>query len=252
MLVFPNAKVNLGLNVVEKRNDGFHNIENVFYPIPLQDALDIIPNSKSENIFNSTGILIPNDASGNLVEKAHKLLKKDFDIPFVDIHLHKTIPIGAGLGGGSADAGFAIKCLNNLFDLKLSIQNMENYAALLGSDCPFFIKNEAVYATGKGDVFTDLNFSLKGKFLVLIYPNIHVSTAIAYGGIVAKPSNDSIVDLLNKPLDTWKNNLVNDFEKSVFKNFPEIEQWKTFLYNNGAVYACMSGSGSSVFGILLV
>lgn len=249
MIVFPNAKINLGLNVVEKRADGFHNIETLFYPIPLEDALEFIPNEEKCNRFNSSGISIPSDGKNNLVERAHLLLQQDFSIPFVDIHLHKNIPIGAGLGGGSADAAFALKGLNQLFELGLSEQKLENYAAQLGSDCPFFIKNKAVFATGKGHDFTPVEFSLKGKYLALIYPNVHVSTAIAYSLVKAKHPDLSILEVIKLPLNQWKNNLLNDFELSVFNQFPAIEGIKNGLYQQGAIYACMSGSGSSVFGL---
>lgn len=249
MVVYPNAKINLGLNVVQKRTDGFHELETVFYPIPLCDILEIVPNTSDKVKFSSSGIAIPNGNSKNLVEKAYDLLKEDFDIPFVDIHLHKVIPIGAGLGGGSADASFALTTLNELFELQLSLDQLEKYAIQLGSDCPFFIKNKPVYATGKGEEFHEFDFSIKGKKMVLIYPNVHVSTADAYNGIVPMKSEKDIRFVLNSDIINWKNDLRNDFEKSVFLKNPLLQEYKDDLYKKGAEYACMSGSGSSIFGL---
>lgn len=249
MVVYPNAKINLGLNVVRKRTDGFHELETVFYPIPLKDVLELVPNRENKLRFSSSGIDIPKGDGKNLVEKAFDLLKADFNIPFIDIHLHKVIPIGAGLGGGSADASFTLKALNELFELQLTDSELEIYAAKLGSDCPFFIKNKPVYATAKGDVFHEFDFSLKRKKMVLIYPNVHVSTAVAYSGIVPKSSNEDIRQTLKTNINTWQNKLNNDFEPSVFLKYPILELYKNNFYKKGAEYACMSGSGSSVFGI---
>lgn len=249
MVVYPNAKINLGLNVVQKRADGFHELETVFYPIPLCDILEVVPNDLNELKFSSSGIAIPKGGGKNLVEKAYDLLKKDFDIPFVAIHLHKVIPIGAGLGGGSADASFMLKALNELFELQLSEVQLENYAIQLGSDCPFFIKNKPVYATGKGEEFHEFDFSMKGKKMVLIYPNVHVSTVDAYSGIVPLKSEKDIRSVLNSGIINWKNDLKNDFERSVFLKHPLLKEYKDDLYKNGAEYACMSGSGSSIFAV---
>lgn len=249
MVVYPNAKINLGLNVVSKREDGFHDLETVFYPIPLRDILEIKENNLNKVQFSSSGINIPNSLEGNLVVQAYDLLKKDFDLPFVNIHLHKIIPIGAGLGGGSSDSSFALKALNDKFDLKLTEDQLENYASKLGSDCPFFIKNNPVFASGKGDEFQEVSFSLKGKFLHLIYPAIHVSTATAYGGIVPKASNVDMKEIIVGSTEEWKGQLNNDFEKSVFRKHPTLSDWKNKMYKNGAFYACMSGSGSSIVGL---
>lgn len=247
MVVFPNAKINLGLNILSKREDGYHNISSVFYPIPLEDILEILPSN--EFGFQITGTDIPGKSDQNLAVRAYQLLKKEFTLPPVQIHLHKVIPMGAGLGGGSSDAAFAISCLNDLFELGLSTDLMEGYAAQLGSDCPFFIRNAPVLAEGTGNIFTDISLSLNGKYLVLVSPSVHVSTAEAYSTVVPKLPDFDIKEVLSFPVNEWKDKLVNDFETSVFRLYPEIEQVKDQLYAAGALYASMSGSGSSIFGI---
>jgi 4-diphosphocytidyl-2-C-methyl-D-erythritol kinase len=249
MVVFPNAKINLGLNVVNKRDNGFHDIETVFYPIQLKEVLEVLPINEDSSRFCSTGIEIPDSEDGNLVLQAYKIIAKDFQIPKFDFRLHKLIPIGAGLGGGSADASFAISALNRYCKLGLSLTAMEHYASKLGSDCPFFIRNEPVYATGKGDVFHEIDCSLKGKYLLLINPNIHVSTALAYSGVIPQIKDHKIPDIVKLPIDQWKDSLVNDFETSVFSEYPVLSEVKDQLYLKGAVYASMSGSGSSMFGV---
>lgn len=249
MVVFPNAKINLGLNVVRRGEDGFHDIETVFYPINLKEALEVLPIESGENKFSSTGIDIPESKKGNLVLQAYDSLAKDFDLPHFDFRLHKLIPIGAGLGGGSADASFAIKAIDQLCDLNLSSDQMEAYAAKLGSDCPFFIANRATYATGRGDVFHEIQCSLSNKYLLLINPAIHVSTALAYSGVTPKISEIKIPDILSRNPKEWKDLLKNDFEVSVFKAHPILSKIKEKLYAQGAVYASMSGSGSTMFGV---
>ncbi|MFN8416027.1 MAG: 4-(cytidine 5'-diphospho)-2-C-methyl-D-erythritol kinase [Cytophagaceae bacterium] len=248
MIAFPNAKINLGLYITEKRQDGYHNIETIFYPIPWSDILEIIP---SENTtFNSSGINIPGDTSSNLCIKAYQLLKDKYKLPPVHIYLHKIVPIGAGLGGGSSDASFTLSSLNKLFDLNLNNSELEEYASKLGSDCAFFIENKATYAYGKGDQFKALtNFSLKGYYILLIYPPIAISTQEAYNGITPKKSDSNIIDVLNSPIQSWKENLNNDFEVSLFPKYPVLKKIKEDLYQSGAIYASMSGSGSTMFGI---
>ena len=250
MLCFPNAKINLGLNVVEKRSDGFHNIETIFYPIPLCDGLEIT-NSKGSKIyeFNSSGIPINIDNSDNIVVKAFELIKSQYKIPSTAIHLHKNIPFGAGLGGGSADAAFMIKMLNDFYKLELSSEKMEDLAGKLGSDCPFFIQNTPVFAEGKGEIFSPININLSGYYILLIKPDIHISTPEAYAGITPKPSKKPLQQLIELPIEEWKENIFNDFEDSIFPNHPKLAQLKSELYENGAVYAAMSGSGSTIFGI---
>jgi len=248
MISFPNAKINIGLNITEKRADGFHNIESVFYPINLADILEINP---SENlIFKNTGLLIENgDFNHNLCFKAFQFLQKDFAIPPVQIHLHKIIPSGAGLGGGSSDASFMLKLLNQVFELKLNTNQLEKYAGQIGSDCPFFITNQPAYVTEKGNNIKPLSLNLKGYFIVLVHPGIHINTGQAYSKIKpAKPEN-SLKELINQPIEKWKNLIKNDFESVVFKEFDDIRKIKEKLYDSGALYASMSGSGSSVYGI---
>ncbi len=253
MITFPNAKINIGLNIIEKREDGFHNIESVFYPFGLCDALEVVENTElgAERIsFTSSGIEIPGDITDNLCYYAYHLVSADYPLPNVNVHLHKHIPIGAGLGGGSADAAFFIRLLNDKFELGISWGEMHNYARQLGSDCSFFISNKPSFAEGRGDVYESTKVDLSNYYLGLIYPNIHINTAKAYSGIKPKAAVRSLEeDVLNLPLEQWKEFIHNDFEDSVFAQFPELKNIKEKLYSKGAVYAAMSGSGSSLYGI---
>jgi 4-diphosphocytidyl-2-C-methyl-D-erythritol kinase len=249
MIIFPNAKINIGLNIIEKRSDGFHNIETVFYPIGLSDILEInISNNKIK--FENTGLTVENKKSeNNLCYKAYEALDNNSKINPVEIHLHKIIPFGAGLGGGSADASFTLKALNSLLKLSLDNETLMNYAEKIGSDCPFFVLNKPAFATEKGNNLTAIELSLKGYFLVLVHPEIHVNTAKAYSKIKPNKPSESLSKLISQPIENWKGLIKNDFEMSVFKEYPEIESIKNKLYNSGAIYASMSGSGSSVYGI---
>ena len=253
MIVYPNAKINIGLNVVEKRPDGYHNLETVFYPIGLQDILEIqeletdVPDSGYR--LKVTGTVLDGSPEDNLVVRAFKLLKKDFDLPPVSIGLYKHIPTGAGLGGGSADAAFTVKTLNERFKLGLSIGQMEDYCTQLGADCPFFIQNKPMFATGIGNVFQPIELNLKYKQLVLVKPDTFVSTKDAYAKVKVQHPEKRLPELLSAPIETWKDTVVNDFEASVLSKYPEIAAIKDKMYDLGAVYASMSGSGSSVFGI---
>ena len=251
MITYPNAKINLGLNIVEKRPDGYHNLETVFYPINLQDALEVnIMEGEEEFSLKVSGVPIEGEAENNLVVKAYRLLKKDYpEMPAIDIHMYKHIPTGAGLGGGSADAAFMIKLLNEKFKLNLSIEKMEEYAAILGADCAFFIQNKPVFATGIGNIFEPIQLSLKGYYLVLVKPDIFVSTKDAFAHIIPTQPTQSLKEIIRMPVETWRATMKNDFEESVFQKFPEIAAIKDKLYDLGAVYASMSGSGSSVYGI---
>ena len=249
MLLFPNCKVNLGLAVKDKLPDGFHIIETVMYPIHLHDILEIIISPKGKFSFQSSGLQIPGDTGDNLVVKAYNLLKKDFGLKPVEIHLHKAIPMGAGLGGGSADGAFAIKHLNSIFNLNLSNEKMQQYAGRLGSDCPFFIENKPVLATGKGDVFEEIKIDLSKYHIVIVKPDTHVNTAEAYSRIKPSGKSPSLKNIVNQSVESWKGQLKNDFEKTVFNNHPEIGELKDKLYKKGALYASMSGSGSAVYGI---
>ena len=252
MITYPNAKINLGLNIVEKRPDGYHNLETIFYPINLQDALEVteLENEEGEYKLKVSGVPIEGDAENNLVVKAYRLLKKDFpDMSPINIHMFKHIPTGAGLGGGSADAAFMIKLLNEKFNLKLSVEKMEEYAAILGADCAFFIQNKPVFASGIGNIFENITLSLKGYYIVLVKPDIFVSTKDAFSHITPMHPNQSLKEIVRMPVETWRATMKNDFEESVFQKYPEIAAIKDKLYDMGAIYASMSGSGSSVFGI---
>lgn len=247
MVNFPNAKINIGLNIIEKRSDGFHNIESCFYPVPCCDVLEIL--EAKEVSFKSTGLAIPGNNNDNLCLKAFYLLKADFAIPNYSIHLHKAIPIGAGLGGGSADAAFILKLINEKASLNLSESQLEHYARKLGSDCAFFIQNKPKYCFGKGDEFEGIQLDLTGKYLVLVNPQIHISTAEAYGGIKPKKPNTNLKEALNLPIGDWKKVIKNDFEISLFPKYPVLEKIKHEFYNLGAIYASMTGSGSTVYGL---
>jgi 4-diphosphocytidyl-2-C-methyl-D-erythritol kinase len=247
MISFPNAKINLGLHITKKRNDGYHDIETCMVPIPLCDALEMILDKTPS--WNVTGLAVPGDPKDNLILKAEKLLKKDFQgLPPLQIHLHKHIPMGAGLGGGSADGAFALKLMNNLFDLHLDDFFLEEYAAELGSDCPFFIENTPKIARGRGELLEPTTLSLQGSYLVLVHPGIHVGTKEAYAGVTPAAPRTPLEDIL-ADRSRWKEELINDFEASIFKNHPAIAEIKERLYGAGAYYAAMSGSGSSVFGL---
>lgn len=251
MLTFPNAKINLGLNITEKRPDGYHNLETVFYPIPLEDALEInILNTGNEKFrLHQAGRQIEGEAEKNLVVKAYKLLDAQFNLPPIDIHLFKQIPSGAGLGGGSADAAFMLKLLNEKFGLSLSDDALEEYAARLGADCAFFIRNRPTYAEGIGNLFSPITLSLKGYRIWLVKPDIFVSTRDAFAQIKPHRPQVPLKKIIQLPIEQWKEQMVNDFEESVFPQFPAIGEIKEEMYRQGAVYASMSGSGSSVYGL---
>lgn len=253
MIVYPNAKINIGLNVVEKRPDGYHNLETVFYPITLQDALEI--KELEENVpvcgykLKVMGTVFDGSPDDNLVVRAYKLLRDEYHLPPVSIGLYKHVPTGAGLGGGSSDAAFTIKTLNERFNIGLTDEKMEEYCAQLGADCAFFIKDKPVFATGIGNEFHPIDINLSNKQLVLVKPDIFVSTKDAYAKVNVHRPEVSLPELLSQPVETWKDTVVNDFEASVFTKYPEIAAIKDEMYDLGAVYASMSGSGSSVFGI---
>ena len=253
MIVYPNAKINIGLNIVEKRKDGYHNLETVFYPIDLMDALEITVDEAGPDgcEIKVSGETLGGRPEDNLIVKAYNKLKDLFPekVKPTFIHLHKHIPTGAGLGGGSSDAAYTIKALNEKFNLGLSIDKMQQIASTIGADCPFFIKNMPVYAQGIGDVFSDINLNLKGKTIILVKPDIGVSTHDAYSCVKPAKPQKQLAELLSQPVETWKDCVFNDFEESVFSRYPEIAAIKDRLYDIGAVYASMSGSGSAVYGI---
>ena len=250
MIFFPNAKINIGLNIVEKRPDGYHNIETVFYPIGLSDALEVeISETCTDYSFSSSGITIEGDPEDNLIVKAYRLLRSQYQFPAIDIALIKQIPFGAGLGGGSSDAAFMLKAMNQLFELKIAPKKLEKLASKLGADCPVFIRNKPVFATGIGNVFTHIDLSLKGYFLLLVKPDIHISTPEAYSLVKPHKPEISLSELIKLPISDWKDTIKNDFEKSVYSRYPAIEKIKNNLYDMEAIYSSMSGSGSSVYGI---
>ncbi len=253
MVVFPNCKINLGLNIVRKREDGYHDLETIFYPVPLCDALEINRSEENHNklIFNNSGISVPGDISQNLCVKAYHILKKDFpQLPDgLEMHLHKTIPMGAGLGGGSSNGAFALMLLNKKFQLNIPEAQLIDYALQLGSDCPFFIVNKPCFATGRGEKMEPVSLSLSGYKLLLINPGIHISTKEAFAGIKPAPPKLSPSEAIQQPIESWKQHLLNDFETTVFPQHPAIGLLKDQLYSQGALYAAMTGTGSTVFGI---
>jgi 4-diphosphocytidyl-2-C-methyl-D-erythritol kinase len=252
MVLFPNCKINLGLHITRKREDGYHDLETVFYPIGIKDVLEIIqaPNPKQPFNFSSSGLAIQGNPNDNLCAKAYALLKKDFpQIPSIQMHLHKQIPMGAGLGGGSADGSFVLKLLNQLFHLGIVEEQLIQYALELGSDCPFFIINQACIGKGRGELLERLTLDLSQYQFLIVNPGIHIGTGWAFSKISPKPVEHSLVSLINQPITTWKDHLINDFEAPVMASYPEIAQIKNALYQAGALYASMSGSGSTLYGI---
>jgi 4-diphosphocytidyl-2-C-methyl-D-erythritol kinase len=251
MICFPNAKINLGLRITEKRSDGFHNIETIFYPLAWNEALEIVENNESELEFNLhlSGLPINGSTTDNLLFKAYHLIKAKVSVPHIDVYLHKKLPMGAGLGGGSADAAFFINLINTQFNLGLSKEIKLEIAKQLGSDCAFFIENTPVLATEKGDVFQTIKIDLSHLWIAIIYPNVHSNTQEAYSLVKPQENEKSLVDIISQPIETWKTELKNDFEESIFSKYPIVKQVKTELYKSGALYACMSGSGSAVFGL---
>lgn len=248
MICFPNAKINIGLNVLRRRTDRYHDIETVFYPLTgCRDILEAVPSAAYNLQLSGTGMDCPTE--DNLVTKAYRLLAADFDLPPMHIYLHKQIPFGAGLGGGSADAAFLLVMLDKSCSLGLCTSRLQAYACRLGADCSFFVRNEPVFASGRGDVFSDIDLSLRNYFLVLLKPDIHVSTPEAYAGVSPRLPEYSLKELVGQPVECWKDTIVNDFETSVFARYPEIGRLKQQLYEAGAIYASMSGSGSSVYGL---
>jgi len=249
MINFPNAKINLGLNIISKRTDGFHDLESCFLPILWKDALEILPSDNEAVNFTSSGISIPGDPTHNLVLKAYQLLKSDFALSGVRIHLHKEIPMGAGLGGGSSDAAFTLKTLNSLFRLSLDNDKLASYASRLGSDCPFFIYNKPMLAQGRGEILSPVEVRLHGYQILVVMPDVTVGTAEAYSWIKPAVPKEKISDILHFPPEEWRGRLVNDFEAPVMERYPVIGELKQALLDDGAIYASMSGSGAAVFGI---
>lgn len=252
MICFPNAKINIGLNIVERRPDNFHNIETLFYPIPLTDILEIIISEEEiegKVELKITGNQINCNKEVNLCFKAYQILDKEFHFPSVKIYLHKIIPIGSGLGGGSSDGAYTLTLLNKIFNLGLGSDELTGFASQLGSDCSFFINNNPSVGLEKGDKLIASNINLKGCYLVIVKPDIFVSTAEAYTGIIPNKSTIPLKDILKLPINTWKEKIFNAFELPIFKSHPDIKSVKDFLYDNGSIYSSMTGSGSAVYGI---
>ncbi|UCH14644.1 MAG: 4-(cytidine 5'-diphospho)-2-C-methyl-D-erythritol kinase [Bacteroidales bacterium] len=252
MICFPNAKINIGLNITGRRPDGFHIIETILYPIELCDVLEFVENENTgdeDYRLNCTGIELKTAPEENICIKAYKLLKKDFDLPGISIHLHKIIPVGAGLGGGSSDAAYMLKNLNKEFRLNISNKKLFDYASRLGSDCPFFINNKPVFAYETGTKFKEIDLTPKGNYIIIVYPGIQISTGHAYSKAFIKKPEKSLQETVQLPLEEWKNVIKNDFENTIFPKYPELKNIKKDLYDMGALYASMSGSGSALYGI---
>ena len=247
MIVFPNAKINLGLNIVEKRTDGYHSLETVMIPIPLYDIIEITKSEKFEYVHS--GIDLGGSIEENLCVKAYLLIQENFKISPVRIHLRKQIPIGAGLGGGSADATFVLKALNELFELNISIAKLQEFAGQLGSDCPFFVLNTPQIATGRGEILKAIEVDLNGLFLKLAFSSIHISTKTAFSGVYISGDSGNLASEIQQPIETWQDLVKNDFERHIFEEFPVLSHYKENFIREGAVFASMSGSGSTVFGI---
>ncbi|MFO0361522.1 MAG: 4-(cytidine 5'-diphospho)-2-C-methyl-D-erythritol kinase [Flavobacteriales bacterium] len=249
MIVFPPCKINLGLFVTGKRPDGFHSLESLFLPVPLTDVLEVVTDDGDTCVFSSSGLPISGDAEHNIVVKAWRRLRESHGIGGVKVHLHKLIPMGAGLGGGSSDGAFMLRVLNTLFELNLSETELESHAAALGSDCPFFIRNRPQFVTGRGEVMSDAPPQIFTGWLALITPEVHVSTPLAYSLIRPKPAPVDLRMITTIPLERWQDVITNDFEAPVIAAFPMINQARTALKEAGANYVAMSGSGSTVFGL---
>ena len=254
MIDFPNCKINLGLNITAKRQDGYHDLETVFYPIPLEDALEIVPRQQTDGTthkytLKQYGNAIDCDPEKNLVVKAYKLLDDIYGLPPTDIFLHKSIPSGAGLGGGSADAAFMLRMLDTVYHINIGTRQLEEYAARLGADCAFFVQDKPAFATGIGDILEPIELDLHGWQIVIVKPDIFVSTKEAFAGISPQKPCRSLKDIIKMPVSEWRELMVNDFEESIFPQHPEIKAIKDAMYSWGATYASMSGSGSSVYGL---
>lgn len=249
MLVFPPVKINLGLNIIEKRNDGFHNIASAFFPVPWTDALEALITDKQNFTFSTSGIPIPGNSDNNLVVRAYNLLRNMYSLPGISMHLHKVLPMGAGLGGGSSNGTSALKLINDLCGLELGTQKLHELAAHLGSDCPFFVENKAKFVSGRGDILEPLAVNLQGWYMLIVMPAVSIGTAEAYSWIRPCEPDVSIKDILSRPPEDWKGILKNDFETPAIHRYPVIGEIKDKLYSAGAVYASMSGSGAAVYGL---
>lgn len=251
MVIFPKAKINIGLRITGKRSDGFHNLETIFYPVCLCDAIEFVvaDSSLKEDSLNVTGALTDRNQSNNLVIKALIKIREFRKIPFLRIHLHKAIPAGSGLGGGSSDASAFLKTLNRYFNLEIKDEKLKEMSMELGSDCPFFIEGNPSFARGRGEILTSVNLLTEGLILLLVNPGISINTKEAYGNCTPKKPDSNLRELYDLDISEWKDLIINDFEESIFKRHPQIAEIKKSLYDIGAVYSSMSGSGSTVYGI---
>lgn len=249
MVTFPNAKINIGLNIISRREDGYHNIESIMTPIPWCDILEIVPSNNDTTTLTITGREVNCPVEKNLVMKAYRAMEARYNLPAVEIYLHKIIPDGAGLGGGSADAAFTITLLNDLFNINATKEELAEIAATIGADCPFFIYNKTKLATGIGTEFTNLDLDLSGYKILVVKPQVSVPTAQAYAGVTPQEPQHSLPKLIEKDINTWQEAIKNDFEKSIFNIHPIVAQIKQQIIDLGAIYASMSGSGSAIYGI---
>jgi len=247
MVTFPGCKINLGLHILNRRPDGYHDLNTCFFPVPWTDILELIPSK--EYAFALTGLTIPGSPDNNLVAKAYQMLRADFDLAPVQVHLHKLVPMGAGLGGGSADAAHALRLLNTLFSLQIPPSKLSEYAQQLGSDCSFFLSGAPAMGSGKGEILEPAELPLNGYYAIILTPEIHLSTAEAYASVKPKQPVENLRVTLKRPVTEWRKWLVNDFEVTVFPRFPQLAKLKEHCYIKGAVYASMSGSGSSVYAL---
>ncbi len=249
MILFPNCKINIGLSVAAKRPDGYHDIESVLFPVPFCDVLEIVPAKRDKFALNLTGIEVTTGIEENICFRAWKLLEEEFGIDPVDIYLHKVIPAGAGLGGGSADGAFTLKLLNEMFGIKLDNRGLKQMASRLGSDCPFFIENKALMVFDRGDQFMPVELNLHGFYVVLVKPGFNIATSTAYSLVRPSQKENPLEDLLKRNIEDWKDHIINDFEEVLFRKYPVLMKMKEHLYRSGAIYASITGSGSALYGL---
>jgi 4-diphosphocytidyl-2-C-methyl-D-erythritol kinase len=251
MICFPNAKINIGLNVLERRADGYHNIESVLYPVAWHDSLEAtLADGFGEMSLKTLGVPIPGDLETNLCRKAYNLLNSKYKLPSVNLWLLKSIPIGAGLGGGSADAAFCLNLLNIIFKLNIGKDELKNYASQIGSDCAFFIGNKPTLITGKGDTSTPVQLDLRKYYIAIIYPHLHIDTGNAYSLVTPGKTSEKLATIISSTaINLWKDKVVNDFEEPIFERYPSLAEIKKLLYAEGALYASLTGSGSALYGI---
>lgn len=249
MVAFPPVKINLGLNIIAKRADNFHAIESVFYPVEWNDLLEALTTENQGFKLNLTGIPVPGETSKNLIFKAYEILKKHHSLPGFEFHLHKILPMGAGLGGGSSDGAMALMLMNEVAQLGISAEKMHEYALQLGSDCPFFLQKKPMFVTGRGEILSEIKVDLAGWYIVIVMPRVSISTAEAYSWILPSAPKKSIREIITSSPEQWKEELKNDFEIHAIQRHPCIGEIKNKFYQMGATYSSMSGSGAAVYGI---